>query len=199
MQSYRLATTALHVRSRTKSLFTMVLPYREQQFGYFSPSSVLNNNTKAPSQQYKELVVQGKVNPDPNQFRVLEKLDRLHEELRNYTPNLSLLKEYEKKSSNLSWLSFIYGNSKNRDRIENETPRSLYIYGGVGCGKTMLMDLFYNCAPTKEKLRTHFNSFMLHFHSRLHQLRTEIPHVDHVPTVISEILQKHWLLCFGKY
>jgi predicted ATPase len=197
MQSYRLATTALHVKLRTLSLLTMRLPYRDKELRFFSPCPTLNGNMNAPSQQYKELVAQGKLNPDPKQLLVLEKLDRLHEKLQNYNPNLTFLKEEEKKSLNPSWLSFIYGNSK--DEMENDTPRSLYIHGGVGCGKTMLMDLFYNCAPTKQKLRTHFNSFMLHFHSRLHQLRAEIPHVDHVPTVIKEILQKHWLLCFGKY
>jgi predicted ATPase len=197
MQSYRLATTALHVKLRTLSLLTMRLPYRDKELRFFSPCPTLNGNMNAPSQQYKELVAQGKLNPDPKQLLVLEKLDRLHEKLQNYNPNLTFLKEEEKKSLNPSWLSFIYGNSK--DEMENDTPRSLYIHGGVGCGKTMLMDLFYNCAPTKQKLRTHFNSFMLHFHSRLHQLRAEIPHVDHVPTVIKEILQKHWLLCFDEF
>ncbi|CDZ16594.1 putative conserved protein with nucleoside triphosphate hydrolase domain [Candidatus Johnevansia muelleri] len=45
--------------------------------------------------------------------------------------------------------------------------KSLYFWGGVGRGKTYLMDLFYNCLPFKEKVRMHFNRFMLHINKEL--------------------------------
>lgn len=48
-----------------------------------------------------------------------------------------------------------------------KTPKGLYLWGSVGCGKTMLMDLFYeNCEiPNQHKRRVHFHSFMLDVHS----------------------------------
>lgn len=53
------------------------------------------------------------------------------------------------------------------------TKQGLYLWGGVGSGKTMLMDLFYHHCPIINKQRHHFNSFMLSIHQELHQLRIE--------------------------
>jgi predicted ATPase len=63
------------------------------------------------------------------------------------------------------------------------TPKSeskikgLYLYGGTGCGKTMMMDLFFDNSrvPSNSKLRIHFHSFMLEIHKRLHKLRKNKP------------------------
>ena len=90
-------------------------------------------------------------------------------------------------------------NVNSNSSSSGDTPRSIYMYGGVGCGKTMLMDLFYHSAPTQKKLRIHFNSFMVHFHNRMHELRSKEPGVDHIPTVVRETIQKNWLLCFGTF
>ena len=51
-------------------------------------------------------------------------------------------------------------------------PRSLYMWGGTGCGKTFVMDLFYECVPPQvSKRRVHFNDFMLDVHKRIHHLK----------------------------
>lgn len=49
---------------------------------------------------------------------------------------------------------------------EAKGEQGVYIYGGVGSGKTMLMDLFFNVCGEKAKLRVHYNAFMLSIHSR---------------------------------
>jgi cell division protein ZapE len=54
-----------------------------------------------------------------------------------------------------------------------KAPRGLYIWGDVGRGKTMLMDLFFAEAPEPKKLRLHFNAFMRDIHARIHALRSQ--------------------------
>jgi peroxisome-assembly ATPase len=51
-------------------------------------------------------------------------------------------------------------------------PRGLYLYGGVGSGKTMLMDIFYECVPCTAKVRYHFYDFLHTVHTKLHQQKT---------------------------
>ena len=55
-------------------------------------------------------------------------------------------------------------------------PKSVYLYGDVGRGKSMLMDLFFNSLPITQKARYHFHDFMRNNHDVLHQLRTNLPH-----------------------
>jgi predicted ATPase len=168
-----------------------------------------------PTEAYKKLVSQGKINADANQLSVLSKLDELYNKLLNYdmktTQSLLHNQQQQRKQQKQSkgWFSSLLSSSSTSEESEPQTaiqqnqnqnvPKTLYMYGGVGCGKTMLMDLFYNVAPTDKKLRIHFNSFMLNFHTRTHQLRSQNPGVDHIPEVIQEILEKHWLLCFDEF
>lgn len=78
--------------------------------------------------------------------------------------------------------------------------KNLYIYGGVGTGKTMMMDLLFESVTwTTKKKRTHFNKFMLGFHSKMHQLRKENPNKDHLPTVVEQILTESSFLCFDEF
>mmetsp|Transcript_7931 Transcript_7931/g.14375 ORF Transcript_7931/g.14375 Transcript_7931/m.14375 type:complete len:483 (-) Transcript_7931:4-1452(-) len=52
--------------------------------------------------------------------------------------------------------------------------KGVYLFGGVGCGKTMLMDMFYEMIPSEiSKRREHFHEFMLEFHSLIHELRMQ--------------------------
>ena len=79
--------------------------------------------------------------------------------------------------------------------------RGVYIYGGVGCGKTMLMDLFFDGAPVSEeqKRRVHFHAFMLEVHNRMHQLRQGGLKGDPIPAVAAEIGASCALLCFDEF
>ena len=81
-------------------------------------------------------------------------------------------------------------------------PKGIYLYGDVGCGKTMLMDLFYSTIPKHlPKKRLHFHQFMQNLHKRSHQLIVEhgSPDLDTIPIITAEIAQEATVLCFDEF
>lgn len=80
-------------------------------------------------------------------------------------------------------------------------PRGVYIWGGVGCGKTMLMDLFMHHVHGVNKTRVHFNSFMQSVHQQIHQYRTQQQVVkdDPLDYVVQQIRAQTQLLCFDEF
>lgn len=76
--------------------------------------------------------------------------------------------------------------------------KSLYIYGGVGRGKSMLMELFFEACPLPQKRRVHFNTFMTEVHRFVHSCRQEkIP--DALPVLARQIRKSTRLLCFDEF
>jgi len=70
----------------------------------------------------------------------------------------------------------------------------------VGCGKTFIMDLFYQCAPVKAKRRAHFHKFMLEVHERLHAIRRSGKGRADVSTVADQMIESGGLLlCFDEF
>ncbi|MGJ0486234.1 MAG: cell division protein ZapE [Methylomicrobium sp.] len=76
--------------------------------------------------------------------------------------------------------------------------KSLYIYGGVGRGKSMLMELFFEACPLPQKRRVHFNTFMLEVHSFLHRCRKEKV-TDALFVLAKQIKKTTRLLCFDEF
>ncbi|KAK0715239.1 AFG1-like ATPase-domain-containing protein [Lasiosphaeris hirsuta] len=125
----------------------------------------------------------------------------MHEELREYKarpvthPTIESLKP---KKSLFSWL----GSSSKAADIPSDLPRGLYLYGDVGSGKTMLMDLFYDTLPpaVKSKTRIHFHNFMQDVHRRLHKMKLQHgSDIDAVPFVAAEIAEGGNVLCFDEF
>lgn len=102
---------------------------------------------QSPSQAYAAGVVRGDWQEDPAQHAALRELDRIW----------TALCEAPARGG---WLTRLFAQ-------EAEAPRGLYLWGGVGRGKTFLVDLFFDTLPLEGKRRTHFHRFMREVHARL--------------------------------
>lgn len=80
--------------------------------------------------------------------------------------------------------------------LNPEVPKGLYIWGGVGRGKTFLMDAFYACVPYRRKRRTHFHSFMAEVH---HELKALAAEKDPLLALAANIAKATRLLCFDEF
>jgi len=81
--------------------------------------------------------------------------------------------------------------------------KGLYIFGDVGRGKTMLMDLFFEAAPVARKRRVHFHEFMTEVHERIYGVRQRVKSPsdseDPIALTAAAIAQETWLLCFDEF
>jgi cell division protein ZapE len=134
----------------------------------------------SPEQKYRELLQTPGFSPDPAQERVVALLDELHRELAQRRAERGRL------VSKL-WL---------RGRRQPRPVRGLYLWGGVGRGKTLLMDLFYDCLPEGERLRMHFHRFMQRVHGELTQLAGTVNPLDQVAEGLA---RESSVLCFDEF
>lgn len=77
-----------------------------------------------------------------------------------------------------------------------ESPIGLYFWGGVGRGKSFLMDAFFGCLPYKRKKRVHFHAFMSDIHQRLHALKHQ---ENPIEAAASDIAKEVRVLCFDEF
>lgn len=101
--------------------------------------------------RYEALVASGELRADPEQAAAAERLDRLQRELEATSPKRGLLGKLLTRKP--------------------PAPRGLYLWGGVGRGKSMLMDLFHESLQIRRKRRVHFHAFMLEVHALLREER----------------------------
>ncbi|TPK92321.1 MULTISPECIES: cell division protein ZapE [unclassified Mesorhizobium] len=140
-------------------------------------------------QRYEHLVQSGAVGRDPAQERVVAALDRLTDEIS--------AKRLAHKSSALGWLFAA-------KRQPREPVKGLYIHGGVGRGKTMLMDMFFELLPVRRKRRVHFNDFMADVQDRIQKHRQArkdgtVKEDDPIPPVARALADEAWVLCFDEF
>ncbi len=77
-----------------------------------------------------------------------------------------------------------------------QLPKGLYFYGGVGRGKSFLMDVFYGCLPYRRKRRVHFHAFMAEVHQRMKAFKSE---PDPLKAMAAEIAKETRVLCFDEF
>ncbi len=152
---------------------------------------VVPSTGKGPLANLAARCAAGEVRADPLQERVVSRLQAVHDQL-------AAMAGRPQHRGLLARLGF--GGAK-----PPTGPRGLYIWGPVGRGKSMLMDLFYADAPAARKRRVHFHEFMLEVHERLHQRRLALlakgagPEADTVPPIAREIAGETRLLCFDEF
>ena len=138
------------------------------------------------------LLESGELRPDPVQRAAAERLQKLHDALSGYDrrPAPSESKGF------FSRLGF--GSSSQKAPAVN-APRGVYIYGPVGRGKSMIMDLFFDSAPIKDKRRVHFHAFMQEVQERVHKRRKGGADGDPIPDTARAIADQATLLAFDEF
>jgi cell division protein ZapE len=96
------------------------------------------------------------------------------------------------------WVAFKAQRSNRLKKIINkpEVPRGVYMWGGVGRGKSFLMDSFYSVVPVVRKTRLHFHEFMRSIHHQLDELKGVANPLDEVAC---NIAKKYRLICFDEF
>jgi cell division protein ZapE len=141
------------------------------------------------STRYAALIAGGTIEADAGQAMLAGQLSALANRLDQH--------RLSRKSSSLGWL---FGN-----QAKAGAPlKGLYVYGEVGRGKTLLMDLFFETSPVLRKRRVHFHEFMADVHERIHTYRQEIKNngaaeQDPILRAATAIAEESWLLCFDEF
>ncbi|MCK0068398.1 AFG1 family ATPase [Kordiimonas sp. 5E331] len=157
---------------------------------------------EGPLAAYTALEKEGEIRADDDQRRVLEYFERLYGDLKDYP-------EVGDKSGGLALKNWRFSRLFQWSGKDRKPPRGLYVYGGVGRGKSMIMDLFYEIAPVKAKRRVHFHEFMLDVHARLKEWRSlsgkeraarggRASEDDPIPPVARQLAAEATLLCFDE-
>lgn len=143
-----------------------------------------------PIQAYRALLEDGTINPDPSQARAMDLLQSLHQNLSQYAPQMG----------RTGWKARLRLGSK-----KPLPPRGVYMWGGVGRGKSMLMDLFFETTTIQDRKRVHFHAFMLEVHKRLHNYREAVKAgkaketTEPLAALSRVITDQAWLLCFDEF
>ena len=139
----------------------------------FTPPPFAN---QSPKTWYQAAAQQPAFIQDAAQARAIEHLDRLWNELMMFK---------RKRNRFLG-----------RSLRSPEVPKGLYFYGGVGRGKSFLMDAFFGCLPYRRKRRVHFHAFMAEIHRRMRDKRSE---QDPLKSVAADIAEETRVLCFDEF
>ena len=168
--------------------------------------------------QLQRLVIEGTIEDDYHQRRAAVELDRLRNDLLAQSPVqiASSSRSGEEKakiessagSLFSSWLGGIFKKDEESTVGKNpiNAPKGAYLYGGPGCGKTFLMNRFYDAVDTgpwaSDKQKVHYHKFMLSVHQQMHEARQQKKDGDPndiLPPVIDRIAKGGRLLCLDEF
>ena len=123
----------------------------------------------------------------------LERDDFSHDQAQENTVHLlqALYEELCKGPKKVDWIARLLSPNNKKMPI-----RGLYLWGGVGRGKTFLMDIFYDALPFEQKLRLHFHRFMRRVHTELKLFKGE---KDPLDKVADKLASEARVLCFDEF
>ena len=129
----------------------------------------------SPAERYAQAISTGKFLPDEAQAEAVRELERVWQELLNrYKASKKAFRRFRRQTS----------------------PRGVYMWGGVGRGKTWLMDQFYESIPFRRKTRMHFHHFMQFVHKELNKLSGQRNPLD---LVADQIYKEAVIICFDEF
>ncbi len=129
----------------------------------------------SPAERYAQALASGQFLPDDAQAQAVHELDRVWQELlQRFKASKKAFRRFRRQSS----------------------PRGVYMWGGVGRGKTWLMDQFYESVPFRRKTRMHFHHFMQYVHRELNKLSGQRNPLE---MVADQIYKEAVVICFDEF
>lgn len=129
----------------------------------------------SPAQRYAQMLASGQFMPDEAQAQAVHELDRVWQELiQRYKASKKAFGRFRRQTS----------------------PQGVYMWGGVGRGKTWLMDQFFDSIPFRRKTRMHFHHFMQNVHKQLNKLSGQQNPLD---LVADQIYKDAVVICFDEF
>jgi len=141
----------------------------------------------SPTSRYKQALDEGTHQPDDVQREAVNRLNVIYQELTQQMP----------APAQSGGLKAAFGRLLGKKEPQTVAPvRGLYMWGGVGRGKTWLMDMFYQSLPGTRKQRLHFHRFMLRVHEELNALQG---HTDPLDIIAERFKAETDVLCFDEF
>ncbi|HEX6016556.1 MAG TPA: cell division protein ZapE [Burkholderiaceae bacterium] len=125
---------------------------------------------------YEQTLAERGYASDPAQLRAIDALERCENEWADYKARR--------------------GNAVTKLLVRPPIPRGVYMYGGVGRGKSFLMDCFFQAVPLTRKTRLHFHEFMREVHRELQELKGIVDPLDELGR---RVARRHRLICFDEF
>ncbi|MFC4953201.1 cell division protein ZapE [Acinetobacter puyangensis] len=138
-------------------------------------NNIYSTEVLSPAMRYQQALDSGQFTPDVEQQKAVQTLDEVWQEL---------MQRY--KSSKKAFRRF----------RRQTAPDGVYMWGGVGRGKTWLMDQFFDSIPFRRKMRMHFHHFMQHVHRELNKLSGQRNPLD---IVADQIYRDAVVICFDEF
>ena len=199
---------ALRIRGLRRSFCTTIAA-ANSQVEKMTSSSKLH---QTPLASYEELVRLGDISEDPLQMEAVKKLQQLYDQIMLIDSTISGKSNSEGKENlgyQSSWFTSLFSSSESSSVRQSDHKvsgiKGLYMFGGTGCGKTFIMDLFYEVIPIQRKKRVHFNNFMIDIHKRLHRLKnlsrgsSKTDGINIMEQITNELMEEAYLLCFDEF
>ena len=203
---------SFHGKRRTRPRAMMLAQWRIRSWFKSFPtkscflSTLSENGTPFKSRNgghlqsvYRSMVAKQEIQSDSYQLQALQALDRLYDTINDTTS--TNINTNINTSTSTSCATFAISNiwSRLSSNTPPPPPRGVYLHGGVGCGKSFCMNLFFRELPIASKQAVHFHTFLLSVHQRMHDARHLYQGTDLLHHVASHIRKQGTILCFDEF